>query len=249
MAPDLIDQLVAKLLASAGVPSEPPIDLVALANALGVDQIKPANMTEDGRLEQRGGQAAIWLRTDVPAPRQRFTLAHELGHLVLANPARDFIAHRAWTGPDREERFCDQFAAALLLPRWWVVQNFSQRPEELATVRELATATGASLSASLVRLRELVGWHTSLLHWRRHNGQWALLYSAGVPRRVHHRVATRAETRAAIDGLAGATAHQRVDLPLIVADHLCQVPAEVSISGTGVVALVDLTEAAKLAAR
>lgn len=247
MAADVIDQLVSKLLAGLGISRVPPVDLAAVANALGVKRIEVIPMAEEGRLEQRAGQASVWLRAGAPAHRRRFTLAHELGHLVLADPHRDFTAHRMWSSPDREERFCDAFAASLLLPRDWVLAQFSERAENLMTVRDLANATGASMSASLVRLREVLHWRFSLLYWRQTDGQWALLYCAGVPRRIHNRVASAPATREVVAEIARRRPNNATTIPLLIGGVERSVQAEVSALGSAVLALADLTGAAKFA--
>jgi IrrE N-terminal-like domain len=247
MTAEIIDQLVGRLLAALGIEHAPPVDLGAVAGALGVNRIETAQMTEEGRLEQRAGQVSISLRAGASAPRRRFTLAHELGHLVLADPTRDFTAHRMWRQPDREERFCDEFAASLLMPRAWILAEFMGRPQNLATVRDLATATGASMSASVVRLRELLNWRCSLLYWRQTDDHWALLYCAGVPHNLHNRITSAPATREAVSFAAERRLNAMVSMPLMIGRELRAVPAEVSTRGAAVVALADFTRAVPVA--
>ncbi|MBI1613635.1 ImmA/IrrE family metallo-endopeptidase, partial [Escherichia coli] len=59
--------------------------------------------TEDGRLYPVVAVSSRW-----PGDRQRFTLAHELGHLLLDGRLADDID---------EEKACDRFAGAFLAPR------------------------------------------------------------------------------------------------------------------------------------
>jgi Zn-dependent peptidase ImmA (M78 family) len=60
--------------------------------------------------------------------RQRFTIAHEIGHFIL-HPQKDaFVDHRkdrngAEARPPRE-RHADMFAAALLMPRKHLLKEF-----------------------------------------------------------------------------------------------------------------------------
>ena len=57
----------------------------------------------------------VWVvSTHSSGDRQRFTLAHELGHLVLHG--------RLAEGID-EEKACNQFAGAFLLPKSGVLQH------------------------------------------------------------------------------------------------------------------------------
>lgn len=62
----------------------------------------------DGLVAKANGHTVIVVGEDWPGDRQRFTLAHELGHLVL----------QGRLGPDLdEERACNRFAGAFLVPR------------------------------------------------------------------------------------------------------------------------------------
>ena len=72
----------------------PPVDVERLARQLGVDEIVRAPLVEDGRLERRRGSTRIRLRNDISHQRMRFTIAHELGHLLLSDPASDLVARR-----------------------------------------------------------------------------------------------------------------------------------------------------------
>ena len=64
--------------------------------------------TEDGREFPVVAVSSRW-----PGDRQRFTLAHELGHLLLDGRLSDGVA---------EEKACDRFAGAFLAPRVAVLQ-------------------------------------------------------------------------------------------------------------------------------
>ena len=63
------------------------------------------------------GEGYIWVRADEIEPRKRFTIAHELGHLLLhlTEPGMEL---RSVAGMERnwKERQADQFAADLLMP-------------------------------------------------------------------------------------------------------------------------------------
>lgn len=80
--------------------------------------------------------------------RQRFTLAHELGHLILHGKLSEHID---------EEKACHRFASAFLIPAEELKQIFgSQRknvsPRELGFIKH---EFGISMSACLYRLKDL----------------------------------------------------------------------------------------------
>ena len=75
--------------------------------------------------------------------RQRFTIAHELGHFVL-HPQQDaFVDFRKERTPGEErsprERQADMFAAALLMPRKSLLKDFRRLAKDGYT--EAITAT------------------------------------------------------------------------------------------------------------
>jgi Zn-dependent peptidase ImmA (M78 family)/DNA-binding XRE family transcriptional regulator len=75
----------------------------------------------------------------------RFTLAHELGHLLL---------HRdAAPGDPQQEREADQFAAEFLTPREQIV-NLLPRTVNLARLHELSRHWGVSVESLLLRMKE-----------------------------------------------------------------------------------------------
>jgi len=244
MSSEAIDRLAGWLLERLGFDPQPPIPVENVAIALGVDRIHRLPLVEDGRLEQLGGYTTIFLRDDVPVARQRFTLAHEIGHLVLAGPERELVARRMeGVRFSSEERFCDQFAAALLMPSEWIRNEFSGVAPQLGIARNLADRSKSSLSASVVRLREVLGWQTSLLHWRRYDGHWRMTTAAALPRGLHNQVTSNEETRSVLERLAGCDRDLRGMLPLAVRGQAWQVPVEIAVSRHGAVAMAAFSEA------
>jgi hypothetical protein len=236
---DSPEVLAAKILREFHASAPPPVNVVAIARRLGAT-VSLEDLVEDGKLEFTANRPLIAVRRDAPPTRQRFTTAHEIGHLLHTEPNVG-VARRTLTGEDAEERYCDAFAAALLMPRGWVIARYASAPHELATARGLAEVSRVSLSAAVVRLRELARWSKSLLHWRLVGGRWQLRTTAGIPRLLHGRVATAAHTRLLLNSIE-ATA-TRIRLPLTVAGVERVVEAEMERRGSAVVALVELEEA------
>lgn len=81
--------------------------------------------------------------------RERFTVAHEIGHFMLRNLARQHSSN-ATTEPDPDEEWlCNNFAGELLAPRRVVLQHFSVHGATPATVLQLADKLGVSITAIL----------------------------------------------------------------------------------------------------
>jgi Zn-dependent peptidase ImmA (M78 family) len=100
-----------------------PVDPHHIATALGI-RVVPRGGPEDpgyaysGYFDNSGAQPVIeYNRTESPV-RQRFTLAHELGHYALghASSPRDTPENFSTGVSDKAERLANRFAAELLMP-------------------------------------------------------------------------------------------------------------------------------------
>jgi len=102
----------------------------------------------DGLLARAGDIPILVVDSDWPGERQRFTLAHELGHLMLEG--------RLAGGIDAENA-CNRFAGALLFPRKSVMRELGGHRIALET-RELALLKkkfGLSMAGILHRAHDL----------------------------------------------------------------------------------------------
>lgn len=125
------------------------VDPIRLANLLGakVFNAKFGEGDVHGLLAVRGGVSAIYVNADDPSVRKRFTVAHELGHMILhliggdaefidnADNFRSTVDPDAgWTDRRRREWEANTFAAALLMPEGLVRRRWSEirDPEGMA---------------------------------------------------------------------------------------------------------------------
>lgn len=97
-----------------------PVDPGAIARSMGIQLHPTCTMDYDGHYMAEGpnGLPAIFYREDVAPMRQRFTLAHELGHHVHGdvNAPRDTRGNFSSKALDPREVSANRFAAALLMP-------------------------------------------------------------------------------------------------------------------------------------
>ena len=157
-------QIVDSILRETGLALHPPTDLYAVADRLGVREVRVGEMPQDGRLEFSNGTFVVTLARHTNANRRRFTFAHELGHVLLADGDDEFVAHRgSVTAATDVERFCDAFAAELLVPTGWLIKFASRFPPALESVRAVAFCANVSKTAAFLRLRDVLGWEQSLL--------------------------------------------------------------------------------------
>lgn len=138
--------------------------LVLFAKELGVTEIVQEEMPFEGGLYQEDGRLIIKLNAFSSKERRHFTLAHELGHLLLAPVTKaslDCVADQ-----DLEDA-CDAVAAELLMPAeeiFRVAREFG-RPSPM-NLEKVAAHFGVSLWSAARRL------HYDLDHWKPRIGLW-----------------------------------------------------------------------------
>ncbi len=144
----------------------PPTNLEALAQRMNITDIRSDNtMIVPGELRKLRQELVIFLAPNLPTPRRRFTIAHELGHAFFEN-----TGHRPC--PSEElEMICDKFAAEFLMPQQVFKLHAGQHPN-LNRVRELCQMFQTSLSATLNRVSDIYNYRTFELKdnkvvWRR----------------------------------------------------------------------------------
>lgn len=102
----------------------------------------------DGLQAQVHGQPIVVVSSHWPGCRQRFTLAHELGHEILQDQLP----------PDMdEEQACNRFASAFLLPATGVYEHLgaSRHSIDMKELNLLKQEYGLSMQAILYRCKDL----------------------------------------------------------------------------------------------
>lgn len=96
----------------------PPVDVDAIARRLGTIVHYVESPGWSGAVSSSDVRAEIWINQDESRVRQRFTLAHEIGHLLL-HPLQVAYRDTSFTNvTNPNERQANQFAAELLMPAW-----------------------------------------------------------------------------------------------------------------------------------
>ena len=137
--------------------SNPPTDIVSLANALGLSVLFWDMGTDAGEIVRdirRGFSGySIRINTNDPHVRQRYTIGHETAHFLLhrdrvQNRLRDDRMYRSRLGATREKE-ADALAADLLMPRRIIGEL---RKSGMTNVEELAAKFDVSVLAMKRRL-------------------------------------------------------------------------------------------------
>lgn len=160
-----LEDQATKCLVEAGT-SGIPVPLEQIAKKLGATvSFEPFEGQLSGMLYRDALHTVIGINSAHPHTRQRFTIAHEIGHFRL-HKGRPVIVDKAMQeklvhlnrrdenssrATDREEIEANQFAAALLMPRDAVLREVQRRVarhrklsddllvEELASVFDVST--------------------------------------------------------------------------------------------------------------
>jgi Zn-dependent peptidase ImmA (M78 family) len=153
--------------------SKPAIPVEKIAKKEGATvTYQPFEGNLAGMLVNTPGNVVIGVNSTHPLTRQRFTIAHELGHLFLhANSIdgvhldRDFRVHRRDSNSslavDKLEIEANRFAAELLMPHSMIMQDIEGMfdVEDPHEVRVLAARYEVSPLAMAIRISNLLKLH------------------------------------------------------------------------------------------
>ena len=130
-----------------------PVDPIAIASALGVEVLKSPSIGVDGAFIEENGRKAIVLREFSNSNRERFTIAHELGHACLGHgfSLRDPSVDYDLTNFNPEERDANYFAAELLMPEPVLRHVVIER--KITDLAELCKLFGVSSAALSIKLK------------------------------------------------------------------------------------------------
>jgi Zn-dependent peptidase ImmA (M78 family) len=161
-----------RLLRELGLDS-PPIPVEKVAAHLGL-QIQRASLDDvSGLLVIEADRGVIGVNAAHAQVRQRFTIAHEIGHYVLHRTELPVFIDKTLrqysavfrdadssTGEDRREREANAFAAALLMPISFVraeLANLDSDVEDEETIEALAKRFKVSRQSMSIRLANTIG--------------------------------------------------------------------------------------------
>lgn len=133
--------------------NQPISDLINILENIGIIIVQIENQNNrfadfDGLSEKINNIPIIVLLDNITdGARQRFTIAHELGHLVLDIKDSDID----------EEKLCNRFASALLMPRGAIINEFGSSRNNISffELRAFKMEYKVSMAATVYRLREL----------------------------------------------------------------------------------------------
>jgi Zn-dependent peptidase ImmA (M78 family) len=117
---------------------------------------EPMGEGESGVTMIKNDSPRILLNSNESPARQRFTLCHEIAHVVLGLPTNHMdIPPWAYTKRDANEAACDVFAAELLMPYSLFKPMMSEDEPSLEMLDDLASKFGTSFPATGSRFASL----------------------------------------------------------------------------------------------
>lgn len=164
----MLDKRAAELLTTCEALNA-PIKLDVIAHRLGLS-LEYASLGDDvsGLLVIEDRRAIIGVNKDHPVARQRFTIAHEIGHFLLHSSDSELFIDKKYnavyrdkkssTGQDRMEIQANRFAAALLMPKVLLEAKINEEEIDLGddlAIETLAEKFEVSLQALIFRLSSL----------------------------------------------------------------------------------------------
>ncbi len=171
-----------QLLQELGITEADEIDVEVIAWSVGARVRYRALPQGDARIVGMGDRAIITVDDRASRVRQRFSVAHELGHWHHHRGQRLICHDASWNAQaDTCEREADHYAANLLMPCFMLVPWVAEAPMSFELVNGVARRFQVSRLAAALRLADV------------HTGRFALIVDEPDGRRWFRRSAALAK--------------------------------------------------------
>jgi hypothetical protein len=161
-----------------------PVDPEQIAHRLGI-RIEYREIEAEAQYSGGPDQPLIVVRRPSSVPpsslrvRQRFVLAHEIGHHLVREELRSIWPTAEFIHDDpEEERLCDRFAAELLMPSTLIAAEIRACQLLPHLLIDVASRYAVSLEALLLRAVEVVGEHVQPMILNRDKDRWRVFWAA-----------------------------------------------------------------------
>ena len=156
------------LRSEAGLASTSQVDLFAIYSRFGIPSPQRIPLPDQQGMLLNSEIGLVLVNQDDPFLRQRFTEAHELMEFLFEASARN----RGWrqlayfrVDPQRKEKWCDEGAAELLMPKDVIKQKLKINGVSFITARQISAEFQVSLTASLLQLIKASEGHHAVVRW------------------------------------------------------------------------------------
>lgn len=151
-----VEKMAARVLARHKL--SPPYDLEQLVKIYGTVEYLHIPFEADGITVGIGGDTKpqIIINDTAPETRKKFTLAHELGHIIIPWHTGTIVSHIDPVNSNFEykemEAEANLFAAELLVPRSWILDIQDSFPSIENLVKHVLISTGVSRDVALIKI-------------------------------------------------------------------------------------------------
>ncbi len=161
-----IENITFDILSSLKIKKAKDIDVHKISKALNVD-VQEEIMDDEisGLFVIKDGNPYIRYNNSQDIKRQKFTIAHELGHFTLHKETPLFVDKKnekimyrnseSTTGEIRKEREANAFAASLLMPAPFIRDEWQRIPLKQNPIEHLSNVFNVSEQAMSFRLANL----------------------------------------------------------------------------------------------
>lgn len=176
--PELAMRLLARRLLAADNVQTLPVPLQRLYPTVGIRKVRQIETVLEGGLTRNDdGSFDVIVRADRPPVRRRFSLAHEIGHLLFYTHAPAAKRARALSGevaPEEEERLCNVAAEELLVPQAYLDALVDSGKPPTAVTAQVIADCEVSTTAALIRVAARWPHAGELQLWAMRDGRWEL---------------------------------------------------------------------------
>ncbi|MFA6312777.1 MAG: ImmA/IrrE family metallo-endopeptidase [Sterolibacterium sp.] len=137
-------------------------DLKSLVLRFASIEFTPIPFNADGisvKLKSPDQRPHVIINSDNPPTRQKFTLAHEFGHVLIPWHVGTICSHID-SAPSEDSEYYSQegeanrFASELLVPTGWVEQVFQSHQDPAETLKEVVFTSKISPQAATIKLMQ-----------------------------------------------------------------------------------------------
>jgi hypothetical protein len=152
-----IEPLVAALLKRSQT-TQPPVSVTRVIKLWSGLEVTLEDLDGEGfilDLGRVGGQ--IMVKRNTKFERQRYSVAHELGHWQLKDYGIPLNGSTVAARDEEVEKWCNRFASALLMPKGWIKQDLKDT-KGIELVKRILSLTGrykVSRESIFIRIAEV----------------------------------------------------------------------------------------------
>jgi Zn-dependent peptidase ImmA (M78 family) len=170
------DEVALELLEESGI-SEPPVNLEKICKHLRISLEESDKIDFDGCImrEKKKDFTLVLVNKNITDGRRRFTIAHEIGHLVLEHltEIKKFNCGENGLVKNEKEREADSFASRLLMPEKWIKGILEEGIYGMETINTIASLFQVSQTAAAIRLAEISDKRCAVIMSEAGNIKWS----------------------------------------------------------------------------